>query len=325
MRLVVQGVGFMQEVTEYVGEVTWSGNYRQCARTLAFTLLSSADDPHLQRVKCELGNQVLFYEQDKLLFDGYVFRREKSTDRNVMEVTCLDRGVYLNQNQAVYRFVNQTAAEITRQVCREYGIKVGELPEPGRAITRNFLGSTLYDIIQTAYTLAAQETKKKYFIVFDGDTLTVQQEATGDPLVLAGGSNLMTADITESIENMVNQVNIYDKQDNLIRSMREESSVSLYGLMQRYLKQQDDEDASEEAQKILEDNGVSQKITVECLGNTGCVTGQTVMMQEPYTGLYGVFWIENDTHTWKLGQYYNKLTLNFRRMMDEVQAGSEGK
>ena len=79
--------------------------------------------------------------------------------------------------------------------------------------------------------------------------------------------------------------------------------------------------ATAEANKILEDNGVLQKITVENLGNSANMAGGAVVVQEPYTGLYGLFYIDSDVHTWKNGQYYNKLVLNFQNLMDEKDAG----
>ena len=65
-----------------------------------------------------------------------------------------------------------------------------------------------------------------------------------------------------------------------------------------------------------------QKIIVNSLGNLANITGGTVVVREPYTGVYGLFYIDADVHTWKLGQYYNKLTLNFKNIMDEQEAGS---
>ena len=60
---------------------------------------------------------------------------------------------------------------------------------------------------------------------------------------------------------------------------------------------------------------------MDALGNPGSVTGGTVVVREPYTGLYGLFAIEGDTHQWKKGLYYNKLTLAYRATMDEREAG----
>ena len=64
---------------------------------------------------------------------------------------------------------------------------------------------------------------------------------------------------------------------------------------------------------------MKQTITVDCLGNTANTAGGSVVVREPYTGLYGLFYIDSDVHEWKRGQYYNKLTLNYKRMMDEQE------
>lgn len=73
---------------------------------------------------------------------------------------------------------------------------------------------------------------------------------------------------------------------------------------------------------MLDDNGVEQKITLNNLGNIANVTGGTVVVREPYTGLYGLFFIDSDVHTWKNGLYLNKLVVNFKNMMDEKDVGS---
>jgi predicted lactoylglutathione lyase len=131
----------------------------------------------------------------------------------------------------------------------------------------------------------------------------------------------MDASTTDSIENMVNQVAIYDKNDKLIRKVKNDEFIKLYGLMQEYIKQADGEDSGNKAQKLLNDNGVQQKITINNLGNVANVTGGTVVVRESYTGLYGLFYIDSDTHTWKNGLYLNKLVINFKNIMDEKEVG----
>ena len=132
----------------------------------------------------------------------------------------------------------------------------------------------------------------------------------------------MDATMSESIENTVSQVAIYDKNDKLVKTVQNAEAVRLYGVMQNVLKQADGEDTASKAQKLLDENGVEQKITVNNLGNAANLTGGTVVVREPYTGLYGLFYIDGDTHTWKNGLYLNKLVLNFKNIMDEQEAGS---
>ena len=71
---------------------------------------------------------------------------------------------------------------------------------------------------------------------------------------------------------------------------------------------------------MLEDSEKERSATVTNLGNPECITGNAVMIHEPFTGLDGLFYIDADTHTWKNGVYTNKLTLNFKNIMDEREA-----
>ena len=61
------------------------------------------------------------------------------------------------------------------------------------------------------------------------------------------------------------------------------------------------------------------------LGNTSLIAGEAVILREPLTGQQGLFWIDSDTHTWQNGLYQNRLVLNFRNLMDEQSAGSQGR
>ncbi|WP_313342501.1 hypothetical protein [Sedimentibacter sp.] len=311
------------DISNMVQQKTWSGDYQQCARTLSFSLLSSPTDTDIPFVKGELGSIVTMIQEDRVLFEGYVFERSKSTANNTIDVVCYDRGIFMKRNKASYKFTNQTPEAITKRVCADFGINTGEIVSTGIKISRNFLGSTLYDIIQTAYTLASFETKKKYHTAFKGSLLNVSEKnVTDDTLVIKGGTNLIDATMTDSISGMINQVAIYDKNDKFIRNVKNDGLIKLYGLMQDYIRQPDGENYGDRAQELLDNNGVQQRITINNLGNIANVSGGTVIVQEPHTGLYGLFYIDSDTHTWRNGVYLNKLVLNFKNIMDEKEVGS---
>lgn len=304
--------------------ITWDGDYQRCVRVLTFGLLSSDTDKSIPVVSCPLGAGVSFSLDGAELFNGYVFTRQKDTGGSVIDVTCFDRGIYLKRNEAVYKIKKMTAEALAGRVCKDFGIEVGSLAATGAAISRNFVGVNLYKIIQTAYTLASETTGKKYYARFFGAKFSVL-ERTASPVsvTIEGGKNLMSATTTESVEDMVNQVVIYDSNDNRVAVRKNDENIALYGLLQSYMRKKDGEDAGKEAQRLLEDNGVTQKITVENLGDASFTTGKSVIIREPYTGLSGLFYIDGDTHTWKNGVYVNKLTVNFKSIMDEQQAGSE--
>ena len=99
--------------------------------------------------------------------------------------------------------------------------------------------------------------------------------------------------------------------------------MALNGRLDHVITQRDGEDAGKEAQAWLEDNGLQQNLTVETLGAPRLITGGAVLLRDTGSGVSGLFWIDSDTHTWKNGQYYCKLTLNFRNLVDDTRAGSE--
>ncbi|MDF2984728.1 MAG: hypothetical protein K0R50_238 [Eubacterium sp.] len=311
------------DITELVQTITWSGDYQQCSRTLEFELVSSQTDKRVPKVKCELGYGAILMQDNRVLFDGFIFERQKTSGSSAISITCYDRGFYLKRNEASYRFPGMTPETITKRICSDFGIETGSIASPNIIIERNFIGVSLYNIIQTAYTLASEATGKKYMLRFNGAKLNVIEKAvTNETLVIEGGSNLMSASTTESIANMINQVVIYNEDDKLVATQKDTAAIKLYGVLQSYLKQSKGEKGIEKAKTLIADNGASQKITIESLGNIANITGGTVVVREPYTGVYGQFYIDNDIHTWKRGQYYNKLVVNFKNIMDEQEVGT---
>ena len=323
LSLLVTGQGGSFEVMPLIKQLTWSGSTSQGARKLSFELISSPYDQSVKAPDLSPGNAVSLFQDEMPVFSGLIVSRDRATGSSTITANCYDKGFYLLKNQGIYQFAAQTPAAITRRICADFGITVGELAESSIAITRNFIGVSLYKIIMTAYTLAAQQDGKAYQIRFSGDKLCVVEIKENDQtLVLEGGVNLQSASASDSIENTVTQVVVYNSDNQVVKTVQNDELIPLYGVIQNAIRQSDGEDAGAEAQKILEEKGLSQTITVENLGNIACITGNTVVVKEPYTGLYGLFWITSDSHVWKDGQYYNKLSLSYKRLMDEQEAGS---
>ena len=85
------------------------------------------------------------------------------------------------------------------------------------------------------------------------------------------------------------------------------------------------EDPGSHAKQVLKENGLKTIITVNVLGDLRLITGNTVVVEEPVTGIQGLFWIISDSHTWRKGIYQTKLTLSLEGLMDKQTAGSEAK
>ena len=207
--------------------------------------------------------------------------------------------------------------------CAKTGIPVAELAETGVRVNRKF-NDPVDKVVRTAYSMAAERTGERYSIRMTpaGLSVTVRQQSESS-LELRPRSNLMYATTTESIVDMVNSVGIYDQQGQRVTTVADNAAIELYGTMERHVQQTESNDAYAQAEALLADNGFSQNVTVEVLGDTRLITGETVVVREEHTGLQGLFWIDADVHTWQRDQYTCKLTLNCRNVMTQASAGSE--
>ncbi|WP_251447056.1 XkdQ/YqbQ family protein [Vermiculatibacterium agrestimuris] len=322
LHLLHDGVDY--DITELQASVTNSGSVGAVGRTLEFPLLSARYDVNQPKVPAALGDNVQLFADGQTQFDGFVFSLQRDSGSDLVTVGCVDRGLYLKRSEAAYRFVGQTPEAIARRVCLDHRIPVGRLAQTGVPIRRNFPGVSLYKIIQTAYTLAAEKTGERYMLRFRGAELDViARVKSGASAVIEPGCNLLTATVKESAERLVSQVAIYDQNGNLIRVRKNEDAIALCGVMQRYIQAAKNKNVDAEAAMILEDNDIQRTITVECLGDPALLSGGSVIVREPVTGLYGLYWIDSDVHTWKGGVHRVKLGLNLKKVMDKVTAGKE--
>ena len=315
--------GTTANITELCRTITWSGDRRNVSRTLSFSPVVSSVDKHLPRAPTELGGSAQFWMESTLLMDAYSLERSRDSLGNTIDVTAYDKGLYLTRNSKYMRVKEQTAEAVTAQLCGEFGIPTGELAATGIPLTRNFLGVNLYKIIMTMYTLAADQTGKKYRIRFKGKNLeVVEMQQSPESILLKPGSNLLNCITKESASKMTNSVAIYDDEFNLMQTEEDSEAVALYGLMQAAIKASAYDDPVGHAKQILAENGMQTSITLNALGNLKLITGNTVAVEEPITGTYGLFWIISDTHTWKRNVYQTKITVSLAALMDSQTAGS---
>lgn len=322
---ITSGGGTVKNAWTLAGNVVWSGDKQRAARTLSFDLAVSGADPNLPAADCPVGAAVgLWGDDGSPLFQGTVVTRTLSDARPAMAVTAMDRGFYLAGNQATLQVRGETPESAVGRLCRSYNIPVGELVATGVAVSRKFSGIDLWRIVTTLYTLASRQTGRQYLARFEWDKLTVRERSeTGESLVIRPRSNLLNSSTTQSIEDMVNSVGIYDADGARLSTVRDQSAVDLYGLLERHITQREGEDARAEAEALLEEGGLAQKVTVNCLGDSRLTTGRTVVVRQPATGLSGVFWIDADRHAWNGADYTVQLTLNLRNVMYENESGGD--
>lgn len=315
--------GSSANIAELCRTITWSGDRRSAARTLAYSPVTSYSDRNLPRAPTELGGSARFYVDGELVMDAFALERQRDSLGTTIDVTAYDRGLYLTRNSTFFRVSGQTAESATASLCGQFGIETGKLAQTGVSLTRNFFGVSLYKIIMTLYTLAADQTGEKYRIRFNGPKLeVVKMEVTPQSILLQPGCNLLNLVSKESASGMTNSVAIYDEGGNRVSTQQDSQAVALYGLMQEAIKAKSYDDPAAHARQTIKEKGLQTTITVNALGSRKLVTGNTVSLREPVTGTYGLFWIISDQHRWAKNVYQTRVTLSFEALMDAQKAGS---
>lgn len=324
IKLICQKVnGEKLDLTNLLINVTWSGDYKSCARKLELSLISSPMDKNIPKVDIPLMSVISFYEDDNELFRGFVYEREKSSD-NAMSFLCYDYCAKLNDIKVSKNIKNQTASTIYSNFLSEYGLNKGDIIQANTGVTKVFLGVTAYDMIMTAYTEEAKKTGKKYMVYTKGNKFCASEKGVVKlKLSFEEGKNILSSSFKESVSNMVNKVLIVDENGNKVSEVKNEEWHKTYGLFQDVYKQQEGKDSNAEAKAMLKD--IEQTCSLTGFGDTTCITGYGVQVKDTHTGLVGLFYIDSDTHTWEGENYTIDLELNFKNIMNEVSAGEDEK
>lgn len=324
IKLICQKVnGEKLDITNLLINVTWSGDYKSCARKLELSLISSPMDKNIPKVDIPIMSIISFYEDDNELFRGFVYEREKSSD-NAMSFLCYDYCAKLNDIKVSKNIKNQTASTIYNNFLTEYGLNKGDIIQANTGVTKVFLGVTAYDMIMTAYTEEAKNTGKKYMLYSRGNKFYASEKGIVKlKLSFEEGKNILSSSFKESVSNMVNKVLIVDENGNKVSEVKNEEWHKAYGLFQDVYKQQEGKDSNAEAKAMLKD--IEQTCSLTGFGDTTCITGYGVQVKDTHTGLVGLFYIDSDTHTWEGGNYTIDLELNFKNIMNEVSVGEDEK
>ena len=321
--------GKTYNITNCVGTVTWSGSTEQAAREADITVLNAPNDPNITALKLNLavGDIIKLYEGKENIFYGEIQTSEKKSEIGTITYKARDLMDHLLRINDRYNFKNKTAEAIAKSICKKYKIATGTVTATKKQIKKLIIeDNSLYDIIMIAYTKAAKMTGKKYMAYMKGSKFCVKVKGTVvSDYTLDEYKNITSASYEETIENMVDQVKIFTEKGKQVGVVKNAKHIKRYGTYQSTYTKEKGVNANTAAKNML--NGIEKKVNVEAInGNIKCVAGDGIKVYDAATGLNGLFWISNDTHTWEGGQHKMSLELTFKNIMDKkTTGGSSGK
>lgn len=315
--------GAQTDATQVLGTVSLSGFLSACMRTLDFTILYAPMDANAPLVPCALGDVVDFYAEGVYMFRGVVFEIAGDALSQFRTITAYDFGFYLKNSSATYRFDAVTADEITRTVCTRFGIPIYDLAAPAVPITRKYNSMALVSIVDNAYTISSEATGEQYLTRFRGAALQVLARSMLPSAVAIAATDQQELTYNTSSDTVINHVAVLDADGNETGLALDQTSIDTYGMVHSEVTEEEGRDGLEQAQAVIDENGVLDRLTVTVFGNPNIMTGDTIQLTDPLSGVDGIFWVDADTHSWKSGQYTTKLTLACVAEMRESTSGAE--
>lgn len=310
--------GTSYDISQIVSSIKWGGDIRQAARNLEIDLALSRDS-NLPRYNVPLGSLLLLRNQERELIRTVVFDTQKSTSET-FKVIGYDHLIYLLKSTGTYIFRGMSPEAITTKVCADFGIPVGSLPASGVTLQKLILRDmTIHDVLLVAWTEAGKRNGKKYMLkMIEGKLSVIEKAQQTVRWLITEGTNLMSANYSENLNDMKNKIVIVGDKDQVIAQVQDDSLIKQYGILQELHQESDitTGEAQTMAANLLKDLGkVTRSASLECLGLDDVEAGTAIEVQESLTGLIGTFYVDTDEHTVQNDQHTMSLKLNWT---DEV-------
>lgn len=274
------------------------------------------------------------------IFSGIVVDFSK-TDKEY-KITAFDYAYYLKRSTITKNFNCISAEQGTKEICNELGLNTTYLYPTGIQVSMLVFQKNAYDTIMGLYTEASRQTGEIFYLNADyynniyvaraGNYIcdNIISPASGDSNVCDG--NLLSIEYKETGSNLVNKVNVYDENNQLIDTLYNESyPVTQYGVLQAEYTKEEDKDYKTVVDKS-QFHGIEKEIDVEILGDYNAWSGSSVYIEVPWIDdikTKTLTYIKADTHTWNIetNSYTSKLTLVLDKnlMLDEKELEDDTK
>ena len=307
------------EVSNYISSITWNGSTSEATRSIELTL---ANSDKISCPKISTGDYLKLYtDSGTNLFVGRTSNIEKSNEIGTVSISAKDFMTNFMRGNATYKFTKKTPESIVRTICKDVGIARGHIATTNKSISKiYFEDRPYYEIIMGSYNKATAKTGKLYQSKMDGTKFEVIEKGTSCGVLLKTGETITNANYTESSDDIVNKVAIYDSNGKRIGTASSSDSISQYGIYHQTLTVEKGTGKSE-AKELFTD--VTKSATIEALGNIKCISGKALIIQDNATGLYGTFWILSDSHTWENGINTMSLELEFKNVSETYEEDEE--
>lgn len=296
--------GELQYIQQIVKSVSVQGDvaraYRECTVNLTNTV-----DGRKRLINIQNGKEVRILVGNEETFRGIIFTNGQNSDGDE-SIVVKDYNVYLTLNTVRVKYVDKTATHIIRDLCKKFGIPLGNIANTGHQIPRLIMrGKTIYDVFITALTMTQKVTGKRYMLRSNKGKLDLVEVRSAKVwLRYESGRNLIDASYSESIEDVRTQVEYTGGDENAPVKTVVKKDTDKYGIMQ-HTEHNADANASALpglAKALLNElSQPSKEMSIKVLGMPEMISGTAIIAKDELTGLSGGYFVLADNHSFSTG------------------------
>lgn len=233
------------DVTELVESIDWNDSLDQAAVQGTLTLYdppNPTDNEKRTLVNIPKGSRIrlsVLNDVGEMTEVGrfVVWEKERSSRTDpVLRLAFYDMLVYLLKSEDFFLYQKDpkkkafkkgwTASQITRDVCKRYGIPVGSIPTAKHRIPLVKIdGGSVYELLLKVWTEERLVTGNRFIIRCEKDKLRViRKQAQVTMYQVAEGENLINSTFTDSLEGMYTAVTLVADQQSNSSGVKQQST-----------------------------------------------------------------------------------------------------
>lgn len=317
-------------------------------QTVNLSLVNPLDN---DKLNVDLGHKItVFYSAKetggwKKLWSLRVTSVTESADGETMEIEAADELEWLKKSKDDFSYrkgkgkskdkrpKGWLAHQITRDVCKRYGIKVGSLVKGKKRITKlTKKGASPLSIIEEAYKQEREETGFKYVIRMRNGKLSVTRLRRSRELLIYGGQALdgqVTRRLNDKLATELTvRGQIKDGGSEKKKTIKVQATKKIrrrYGYIHDFWNLDGEAEGlkqmRKEAKRELTDRQEpDEEVTISVPGYPGLQRGDAIRLNWPRAGMKELVYVTAASHSVSPGEYTTELTLSF----DEFYVDQEG-
>lgn len=312
-------------ISAFCGNITKEDDIKSLGVKLSFDYLNNkVIDKNTVWIDLSLGNTIMMYDDDTLLFQGTIQKASRS-GLSSYQYDVFDNAWYLNKQEARIQFNNVDVKQAIETLCKQENIPCNVACDIPTKVTKIYNGDTIGNIIDDLLKMATDEIGKKYRREYNDGKLYIN---AFDNLKMIWDSEPLVSDFSQEFncDGMANKVVILsgnEKNTTVVATKQDDASIKKYGLYVHYEKVDDKKKAKADqiaTTKLKAMSSPKKSISCTLWGDNYVRSGRILKFNQPNICMVGEYLAMHVTHNYDMGKHTMdcELILN-----DEVNIDNE--